>query len=240
MNIGFFKKPKAHSVFATLFFAGIVISACALYLLPSHLSEDAMRQTYWIVGITFFMGIVSINLMARSKKQTVVYLERKTGNTATEGEGGNTDSQSQIDIDGIKRIIESRHEVPQRLINELCHQLQAGQGAFYVAKDGTLELKYGYALSHDRASRITYAFGEGLAGRVAAEGRMLYIDKLPKGYITIFSGLGSASPTHLVLVPVKMEGEIKGVMEIATFAALNEQTRRHLENTGESLGDVIL
>lgn len=238
MNIGLFKKPKSSSVATTLYFAGIVVSSCALYLLPDRPSQITQEETYCIVGITFLIGIVAINLVARSKQQTVVYLDRKKENV-TVRQGDSVEDNSQIDMGAIKKIVETGHEIPQTVINELCHQLQAGQGAVYVTNNQVLELRYGYALSRERDATIAYAFGKGLIGRVAAEGRTLYIDKLPEGYVTIFSGLGSASPSHLVIVPVKKENEIRGVIEIATFTPLNERTIRHLENAGETLADVI-
>lgn len=238
MNIGLFKKPKAHVVLTTAYFIGIVISACTLYLLPNHFSQEAMRQLYFIVGLTFFTGIASIYAATNFRKQTVVYLEKKRENVVTEG-SENSSVRSQLMIPAIEKIIETQQEIPQKVINELCGQLQAGQGAIYVAKNQTLELKYGYALTFEKNSQTTYEFGEGLIGRVAAEAQTLYIDGLTEGYIRIFSGLGSASPTYLVIVALKNENEVRGVMEIATFTPLNESTRRDLEQIGVALAEVI-
>ncbi len=236
MNIRLFIKSKLPMLVTALFFIGIVISACFLYILAMDLPESKLAQTYSLIGFTFLTGIASVNLIAWSKKQTVVYLERKEIDSDEKTEIRSTGCT--IALSAINKIIESGNHVLQNTLNELCKQLGAGQGAIYVSNERTLELQYGYALSTQHKASA-YAVGDGLVGRVASEGQSLYIDKLPEGYVNIFSGLGSASPSHLIMVPIKMEDEVKGVIEIATFAPVNEETRYQLEKIGESLATSI-
>ncbi len=76
-------------------------------------------------------------------------------------------------------------------------------------------------------------------GRVAAEGNTIYLDKLPEGYITIFSGLGAASPSFLAIVPIKDQTGVTGIIEIASFKELNKNTLADLEKVGGMLAEVI-
>jgi hypothetical protein len=238
MNIGIFIKPKAHLVLTTLYFTGSIISSGALYLLSSFLAEDNMWRLYGLVVGTFAMGMASVYLTAHAKKQTVVYLERKK-ESSTEVKAEHVATHSRLNLNRIEKIIEDQNEVLQNTITELCKQLAAGAGAVYTASNKTLELKCGYALTYDRDSKEAFAFGEGLVGRVAAEGNTIYLDKLPEGYITIFSGLGAASPSCLAIVPIKKNEEVTGIIEIASFKELNKNTLIDLERVGSMLVGTI-
>jgi transcriptional regulator with GAF, ATPase, and Fis domain len=219
-------------ILSTLFFTGIVMSGGALYefqISPMLLTVDRVAT---VIGLTFLTGLLALHFTAKSVKQTVVYLEPKQ--EQDHKQNGTGDSDNQLVLDPIHQILRRGKDVSQHLINELARQLNVGQAALYVSKETTLELKCGFALSYDHASSHTYAHGEGLIGRVAKEGKSLYIDKLPQGYITIFSGLGSASPTYLALVPLNRENEVKGVLEIASFKPLSTNTLIELENIGKA------
>jgi hypothetical protein len=209
MNIGIYKRPKAGTVFTTIYFVGIMISA-------SLLSKMALM----FAGPTFFIGILAIYFTARSREEVIVYVEKRTDEIV----GEVIAQDSQLDDKVIKKLA---HD-PQLVLNEICKGLNAGQGAIYVEERGELKLKYGYAVPN---IQVAYKVTEGLVGRVAAEGKTLYLDELPKGYITVFSGLGNASPTRLALIPIR-----SGVIEIATFTDINISTLKHIE---ESCSEIL-
>ncbi|HZX73563.1 MAG TPA: GAF domain-containing protein [Cyclobacteriaceae bacterium] len=238
MNISLFIRPKAYLVLTTLYFTGSVISSGALYLLSSFLAEENMWRLYLLVVGTFIMGMASVYLTSQSKKQTVVYLEKQKGNVATK-QTENSGTYSVININRVDNIIEGKNDILQNVILELCKQMNAGAGALYTAANNALELKHGYALAYDRYSKEAFSFGEGLVGRVAVEGNTIYLDKLPEGYITIFSGLGAATPSVLVIVPIKRNTEVVGIIEIAAFKQLNKNTIADLERVGNKLAEVI-
>lgn len=203
MNIGMYKRPRLGTLFTTLFVIGIMAAA-------SLLSKPAL----WIAGPVFLVGVLSIYLTARSKEQVVVYVEKKNDRT-----NENVSVQdTQLDDDAIRKVIGD----PQLVLNEICNRLNAGQGGIYVDDNNELNLAYRYALSHNTTA--SYKPGEGLVGRVASEGKTLYLDELPEGYITVFSGLGNASPRRLALIPIR-----SGVIEIATFTDINTSTLKHIE-----------
>lgn len=236
MNIGLHKRPKLATLLTTIYFIGVLISACVLYMLQYESSEHAVWMTYRIVGVTMFIGIISIYYTARSRDERVIYLDSKKEENV-ETSTANEKTESVIDNNTIRQIIDSGERVPQRVLNEICNRVGAGSGAIYANVNGSLELKYGYAL--DKTLSISYGFGEGLVGRVAAEGKRLYLDQLPEGYITVVSGLGNSSPRRLALVPVKAEDRLAGVLEIATFSDLNESTLAHLEESAEAIASTI-
>lgn len=69
-----------------------------------------------------------------------------------------------------------------------------------------------------------FQLGEGLIGQVAKAAEPLYLDELPQGYITVKSGLGSATPSHLLLVPWTREDNTTfAVLEIASFKSFEKR-----------------
>jgi hypothetical protein len=227
-----FSKLKAPIVSSTLFFIGIILSVGVLYVLPTYPSFIKIEVAYAIIGLTFLSGLSSVHLTARSVKQTVVYLkpkkeEEKTVTVVSE-------SDNQLTLDSIEKILQSGQSVSQSIINDVCKQLQAGQAALYTAHDSVLKFSCGFAVSHDDFIKHEYKFSEGLIGRVAKDASSLYIDKLPEGYIIIFSGLGSSSPTYLVIIPLIHNEEVKGVLEVALFKPISKNTILQLENIGNA------
>ena len=109
----------------------------------------------------------------------------------------------------------------ERVLNTVCKDLEASQAALFIAKkyEGRriLELFATYAYHIAESKTFHYEFGEGLAGQVAKEGKLINIRSVPDGYITILSGLGNASPTHLVIAPILHDGQVVAVMEVASF-----------------------
>lgn len=193
----------------TIYFAGVLVSSTVMY------ANAVVEPWYTVVGVTFFAGIVAIYFTARSKDEIVVYLEKKDEEKVVVNKQGNHGSQ----LDGV----EITQSDPQQVLNEICDKLNAGQGAIYQLKDDELSLTYGYAVGNQTAS---YKLGEGLVGRVAAQNERLYLSELPENYITVFSGLGNASPRKLALIPIK-----NGVIELATFSDINESTLKHIETS---------
>lgn len=226
-----FSKLKAPIVSSTLFFTGIILSVGALYVLPAYPSFLKIEVVYGIVGLTFLVGLFSIHVTAKSIKQTVVYLEpKKEEKIITVVE----ETDNQLTLDPIEKIIQDGISVSQNIINNVCNQLQAGQAALYINAESALRFYCGFAVSHDDFKKHEYKLGEALIGRVAKEAQSLYIDKLPEGYIVIFSGLGSSSPRYLVIIPLLHNEEVKGVLEIALFQPVSKNTILQLENIGKA------
>jgi hypothetical protein len=220
-------------VASTLFFAGIVASGYLLFMAYKDFSIDTLQVACVSVGATFLFGALAINLLTIHKEAKVVYMEKQSENVERD-ETVATHEASQLDVQAIAKIVDGPYNALQSALNEICNQLQAGQGAIYIAKDQLLELKYGYALSQDRQS-TQYEIGEGLVGRVAALKEILYLDKLPENYITVYSGLGAASPSYLAIAPIINGTQVEGVLEISTFQPLTEVTLNKLKEVTEML-----
>lgn len=250
-------QAKLGRFISIFFFAGIIISAFMLFMLPHNLvykgqvanidgAWPVFMQLFVIISVTFAIGIAAITFVLISKKETIVYLEkRRNEGTSADGTTGNQSENADL-VKAFKAATDhskSEKEILQAGLNAISKQLDAGQGAIYIARQHDdrriLELHSGYALNMAESSKIQFEFGEGLVGQSALSGQSLYVDDVPEGYITVLSGLGSASPKFLCLAVIKKGNDIKGVIELATFTSLKEGVRKQMDEIASLLAEKI-
>ena len=100
-------------------------------------------------------------------------------------------------------------------------------------------MKCGAYAADDKIGADSFAFGEGLVGQCAAENKMIIITDPPKDYIQISSGLGTASPVQIVIVPVQFENNVVAVIELASFHEFTPAHLQLLEELTDLLGITI-
>ena len=133
--------------------------------------------------------------------------------------------------------------VGRLVLSELAPVVSAQQGVLYVldssAPDGVLRLLAGYAHKTQDALGETLRLGEGLIGQCAMDRRKIQVDRVPAEYLKVVSGLGEATPQHLVILPILFEGQVKGVLELASFDQFNPTHHAFLDQLTESIGIVL-
>ncbi len=143
--------------------------------------------------------------------------------------------QGQKDLNTVGRLI----------LSELVPVVSAQQAVFYVLekKDGqddpVLTLLAGYADRGQSAVGSSLTLGQGLVGQCALEKRKIHITSAPPDYIRISSGLGEAPPRSIIVLPVIFEGQVRGVLELASFERFNPTHEAFLDQLTESIGIVI-
>ncbi|MFC9843261.1 HAMP domain-containing protein [Streptomyces sp. NPDC060223] len=130
--------------------------------------------------------------------------------------------------------------VADLIMDELTPLVTAQYGAFYLAEeaaDGT-ELRlvgsYGYPDDTERPARIP--MGRSLVGQAARNRRAITVDELPPGYVTISSGLGQTAPTALVVLPIVVEEQVLGVIELASVTRFTPVHQTFLKQLMETIG----
>src|SRR5262249_34873656 len=132
--------------------------------------------------------------------------------------------------------------VGRLILSELAPVVGAQQAVFYVLDTSRetpqLSLLASYA---DRGQGVgrTLRLGEGLIGQCALEKQKIHITSAPPEYLRISSGLGEAPPRGIIVLPVIFEGQVKGVLELASFDAFNPTYQAFLEQLTESIGIVL-
>ena len=80
-----------------------------------------------------------------------------------------------------------------------------------------LKLTSSYAYRERKSVANRFRLGEGLVGQCALEKKTILLTNAPPDYIQISSGLGEATPLNIIVLPVLFEGEVKAVIELASF-----------------------
>ncbi|MFD5403007.1 HAMP domain-containing protein [Streptomyces griseorubiginosus] len=125
----------------------------------------------------------------------------------------------------ISSLMQGHRDLPvvaELIMDELTPLVSAQYGAFYLAEDTVRghELRlvgsYGSPDDEERPTRIPV--GRSLVGQAARNRRTVTVEELPEGYVTISSGLGHAAPTALVVLPIVVEEQVLGVIELASVS----------------------
>jgi GAF sensor hybrid histidine kinase (EC 2.7.13.3) len=135
--------------------------------------------------------------------------------------------------------------VTQRILSELAPVVSAHYGAFYILQakeEGQGNGKLKLFASYGRAAKqvpAEFNIGESLVGQVAYEKERIILTNVPSNYIKISSGLGKATPSHLIILPVLFENNVKAVIELASLDAFSETHLDFLTQLTESIGIVL-
>ncbi|MDX3533465.1 HAMP domain-containing protein [Streptomyces sp. MB09-01] len=129
--------------------------------------------------------------------------------------------------------------VAELVMDELTPLVAAQYGAFYLAEDrpgGTvLTLVGSYGRSAAAEEGVAFALGESLVGQAARSRRIIATDQVPGGYV-IASGLGHTTPGSLIILPIVVDDQVLGVIELASFGAFTPVHRDFLAQLMETIG----
>lgn len=151
-------------------------------------------------------------------------------------------------ITEIADILRGNHanmeELANSVIAHVVKYMKANQGGiFIVTDDGSdpyLELKGCYAFDRRKYHQKKILAGEGLAGQAYLEKEMIYMTDIPADYIQITSGLGDANPNALIIAPLKVEEQVVGIIELASFTEFQEYEREYLQKVSENIASAII
>jgi signal transduction histidine kinase/CheY-like chemotaxis protein/HAMP domain-containing protein len=133
--------------------------------------------------------------------------------------------------------------VSRMIMSELTPLVSAHQGAFFLmdADEGApiLKLMNTYAYRERKGVANRFLIGEGLVGQCALEKKSILLTNAPHDYIHISSGLGEAPPLNIIVLPILFEGEVKAVIELASFNAFSSIHQIFLDQLSESIGVVL-
>jgi len=144
----------------------------------------------------------------------------------------------------LRQTTKDLNELSNNVIKNLVAYLNANQGGVFLYNDDDkndiyLELIASYAYNKERKKKKKILLGEGLIGTCAVEKAPIYMTDIPNDYITITSGLGGANPRSLFIIPLKLEDQILGVIEIASFNKFEEHEREFIEKVTESIASTL-
>ncbi|MGI5530849.1 HAMP domain-containing protein [Streptomyces syringium] len=153
-------------------------------------------------------------------------------------------------ISGLMQGRRDLEDVAGLIMSELTPVVSAQHGAFFLAmptglpesegEEDAYELRmlgsYGYSMG---SMPTSFRPGETLIGTAAQEKRTILVENVPPGYLKIASGLGEAPPAHVIVLPVLFEGQILGVIELASFQPFAQIQKDFLNQIAEMIGTSV-
>ncbi len=136
-------------------------------------------------------------------------------------------------------------KLADQIVSNLVKYLKANQGAIYIAdeteadEEPTMSMKACYAWDKKKFLNQKIYRGEGLSGQAWQEGDTIYLTDVPQNYVRITSGLGDSNPTSVLIVPLKVNDQIFGVVEIASFNLFQEFEIEFVQKIAESIASTI-
>jgi signal transduction histidine kinase/DNA-binding response OmpR family regulator/CHASE3 domain sensor protein len=121
------------------------------------------------------------------------------------------------------------------MLAHIVEHTKSNVGALYLLEsDHQLYLTGQYALSaNEKARKI--AVGEGLIGQCLQSDKLLFLEDIPDGEITISYATGATKPKNVVAFPLHRDGFVIGVVELAS---LNIYTPRKFDFMTSIAGNV--
>ncbi len=136
------------------------------------------------------------------------------------------------------------NKLTYRIISNLVKYLDANQGGIFIINDDNpkdifFELKSAFAYDKQKFISKRIDAGVGVVGRCIQEKETVFMTELPDDYIHITSGLGEATPNCLLTVPLIMNEEIFGAIEIASFNEFEAHQIEFVEKIAETIASTI-
>lgn len=131
-----------------------------------------------------------------------------------------------------------------QIVSNLVKYINANIGAIFLYNDDNkndtyFELVASFAYERRKFLNKRININEGLVGRCAQERETIYMTEIPKGYIQVASGLGYDNPTSLLLVPLRVNEVVYGVVELASIDVMDRYIIDFVERIGESIASTI-
>ncbi len=137
------------------------------------------------------------------------------------------------------------NKLSSNIMSFIIDYLNANQGALFILSDNQeenekyFELKSAIAYGRSKLMHKNVPYNEGLIGRCAYEKLPIYLKEIPENYLHITSGLGTSNPKILLIVPLKLNEDIFGIIEIASFNEIKQYQIDFLEKAGENIASTI-
>ncbi len=179
-----------------MYFGGILLSALVLFVL------------------VFSQPIIIKNVYEEAKTKT-------QGKEAIETELKKEKEREEMEEHSlaILRDIQKHNDIKsfaETLLIKFSKQFATVQGvAYYRDKDkNTFNCAATYALYEEAPGFVE---GNGINGQVALNNKPKLISDIPENYITVISGLGSSSPSNLLILPFVYKNKTVALVELAAF-----------------------
>jgi PAS domain S-box-containing protein len=137
-------------------------------------------------------------------------------------------------------------KLSENLISNVVKYVDAKVGGLFILEEDEttnqkfLLLRASYAYDRKKYISKRIEIGQGIVGQCYLEAQTVYMAKVPNNYLSITSGLGGANPNSLLVIPLRTNDKIEGVLELASLKPFQPHEITFLEKLGELLASSII
>ncbi len=146
----------------------------------------------------------------------------------------------------IRKYQDNFDKLSENLISNVVNYVGAKVGGLFIVEEDEknnskyLQLRASYAYDRKKFISKRIEIGEGIVGQCYLEAQTVYMAKVPNNYLSITSGLGGANPSSLLVIPLRTNDKIEGVLELASLKPFKPHEIEFLEKLGELLASSII
>jgi len=147
-------------------------------------------------------------------------------------------------VDILRSSNDNLSALGDRVIAALVQYTHSNQGGLYLLNeedpnDKHLQLTALFAFDIKKFEQQKIKLGQGILGQTFLEKETTYLSEVPEEYIRITSGLGDATPKAILMVPLKVDTQVYGIIELASFNAYMPHEIAFVEKLSESIAATL-
>ena len=175
----------------------------------------------------------------------LIQMRDKLAEVAQTDKKRNWATQGLAEIGGIlRKSTEVIDDLYIQVLSYVVKYIEANQGGLFILQnyeetEPYLELVASYAYNKQKFLERNVAIGEGLLGQAYLEKEPILLTEIPQDYINITSGLGDTNPNCILIVPLKVNEQVVGMLELASFQVYDEYQVEFVVKLAESIASAI-
>lgn len=146
-------------------------------------------------------------------------------------------------LTGFSEVLRKNFDEPAKhakeILSNLVAYLNVPMGAIYLPsseKRNTFDLVGSIASGKEKHYVRSVMLGEGIVGTVALEQKTLNITDIPEDYFKVSSGFGEAKPKNIIVIPIKLENKVFGIIELASLQKFQHFELEFIDELSKTLG----
>ena len=215
--------------------------------------EQLERETKRVDTLSIFIeamatGNYSVQLESEKKDElsaTLVTMRDKLKMNVEEDQRRNWVTSGVAQIGEILRATtRTSSDLYDGIIRFVVKYTRSNQGGLFIVNDDDaqnsyLELVACYAFERKKFLTKRVDPGQGLVGQCFLERERIHLRDVPQDYVRITSGLGGENPKSCLLVPLRVNDAIYGVLELASFTLYADFEIELVEKLAETIASTI-
>ncbi len=146
-------------------------------------------------------------------------------------------------LTGFSEVLRKNFDEPAKhakeILSNLVSYLNVPMGAIYLPsteKRNTFDLVGSIAFGKEKHYVRSVMLGEGIVGTVALERKTLNITDIPEDYFKVSSGFGEAKPKNIIVIPIKLDNKVFGIIELASLQKFQHFELEFIDELSKTLG----